>query len=339
MNTIAKSRTSLAALALAIILVAGCDRPGARAPREAPSAAQAGATVAEALPTGFTSATAKVNGTTLHYVVGGQGPALILLHGFPENWSTYAEMMPQLARRYRVVAVDLRGIGGSTPTEGGYDAATMAEDVYQLSRTLELNRPYVVGHDYGGRVAYAYARLHPDTVRGAMVVSTPIAGIDPWDTFKVSPEVWHFGFHKIPGFAEEVLTGREGVYIGHFMRGGVVDPRSITDEDVARYAAAYARPGRMAAAMGSYRAFEAEEKFNKERRSLLDVPIVLVGGGSPNKSVATLLPAIARGLKSAGVRSVAVETIPDSGHYIVDEKPTEVAALIQRYASHARDRK
>lgn len=172
-------------------------------------------------------------------------------------------------------------------------------------------------------------------VRGAMIVSTPIAGIDPWDTFKASREVWHFGFHKIAGFAEELLAGRESVYIGHFLRGGVVNPRSITDEDVARYAAAYMRPGRIAAAMGSYRAFDAEETFGKERRAPVDVPMVLVGGNAPGKSVEMLLPAIAKELRDAGVRSVAVETVADSGQYVIDEKPVEVAALIERYESVA----
>lgn len=138
----------MAALMLTLILVAGCVGPTlSNATPEAPVAGKAAQTAIEAIPVGFTSATATVNGTTLHYVAGGQGPALILLHGFPENWSAYAEIMPQLAKRFRVVAVDLRGIGGSTPTEGGYDAATMAEDVHQLARTLELNQPYVVGHD------------------------------------------------------------------------------------------------------------------------------------------------------------------------------------------------
>src|SRR5215470_1207557 len=79
----------------------------------------------EAVPAGFASTTAQVNGTTVHYVAGGQGPALILIHGFPENWSAYAKIMPRLASQYRVVAVDLRGIGGSKVTEGGYDVATM----------------------------------------------------------------------------------------------------------------------------------------------------------------------------------------------------------------------
>src|SRR5215468_11660773 len=84
----------------------------------------------EVVPGGFASAAAQVNGTILHYVAGGQGPALILIHGFPENWSAYAKIMPRLASQYRVVAVDLRGVGGSKSTERDYDAATMAEDVH-----------------------------------------------------------------------------------------------------------------------------------------------------------------------------------------------------------------
>jgi pimeloyl-ACP methyl ester carboxylesterase len=124
----------------------------------------------EAFPAGFASATAGVNGTTLHYVIGGKGPALILIHGFPENWSAYAKIMPRLAAKFRVVAVDLRGIGGSPPVESGYETATMAEDIHQLAQKLGLDPPYIVGHDIGGGVAYAIARLHPAAVRGVMIL-------------------------------------------------------------------------------------------------------------------------------------------------------------------------
>src|SRR5205823_10159464 len=96
---------------------------------------------AETLPAGFASATVSVNGTILHYVAGGQGPPLILIHGFPENWSAFGKIMPRLASQYRVVAVDIRGIGGSKPTEHGYDAATMAEDVHQSPRLLGSTEP------------------------------------------------------------------------------------------------------------------------------------------------------------------------------------------------------
>src|ERR1700753_2514474 len=91
------------------------------------------------LDAGFVSETAVVNGTTLHYLRGGDGPPLILIHGFPQDWSEYHSIMPQLAKQFTVIAVDLRGIGGSTVNSGGYDAANMAEDIYRLISTLELN--------------------------------------------------------------------------------------------------------------------------------------------------------------------------------------------------------
>ncbi len=113
----------------------------------------------------FTSETTTVNGITLHYVRGGKGSAVILIHGFPQDWFEYHAIMPHLARRFTVVAVDLRGVGGSTATESGYDAANMAEDIYQLTKALKLERVYIVGHDIGGHVAYAFVRRYPDATR------------------------------------------------------------------------------------------------------------------------------------------------------------------------------
>jgi pimeloyl-ACP methyl ester carboxylesterase len=124
----------------------------------------------------FVSRTANVNGTTLHYARGGRGPAVILLHGFPQDWSVFRRIMPRLARAFTVVAVDLRGIGGSTPAPNVYDAATLAEDIHQLARHLALEKPYIAGHDNGGTVAYALARLHPEAPRGVMILDVPIPG-------------------------------------------------------------------------------------------------------------------------------------------------------------------
>ena len=130
-----------------------------------------------ALGSGFVSDTARVNGATLHYVRGGAGPAVILLHGFPEDWYAYHRIMPQLAKQFTVVAVDLRGIGGSAATASGYDAANMAEDVHQLAEHLHLEHVYVVGHDIGGMVAYAFARRYPETSRGVMMLDAPLPGL------------------------------------------------------------------------------------------------------------------------------------------------------------------
>jgi pimeloyl-ACP methyl ester carboxylesterase len=311
------------ALVLLLMLAPIAASNAAAKPKTAPVAAKA-------VPAGFVSATARVNGTVIHYVAGGQGPAVILIHGFPENWSACAKIMPPLASRFRVIAVDLRGVGGSARSAQGHDSATMAEDVHQLASTLGLDRPYVVGHDFGGWVAYALARLYPDALRGAMILDVPIPGLEPWDTVKVEPKLWSFGFHRVPGLAEKLLAGREAIYFGYYIRRSAGDPKSTSDEDIKRYARACSEPGEMAAAMGMYRAIDEDEKFAKDRRGPLNVPLTFVAGGN---SFAPLLTAIAKGLEDAGAKSVATETIAGSGHYLLDEKPAETTALIERYAS------
>ena len=102
-----------------------------------------------ASPPGFSSANVQVNGSSLHYVRGGNGPAVILVHGFPEDWVEYRAIMPRLAERFTIVAVDLPGIGRSEPANGDYDAANLAADIHGLAETLKLDRPYIVGHDLG----------------------------------------------------------------------------------------------------------------------------------------------------------------------------------------------
>jgi len=115
-----------------------------------------------------------------------------------------------------------------------------------------------VGHHFGGWVAYALARLHPDSVRGAMILDVPIIGVDPWDKVAVNPKLWHFGFHQAPGLAEQLIAGREAIYIGYFLRRTAVNPQSISDEEFERYAGAYSGPRQFAAAMGMYRAFDKD---------------------------------------------------------------------------------
>src|SRR6202034_363821 len=199
---------------------------------------------------GFVSDTAQVNGATLHYVRGGTGPAIILLHGFPEDWYAYHRLMPLLAKQFTVVAVDLRGIGGSAATAGGYDAANMAGDVHQLTEHLHLEHVYVVGHDIGGMVAYAFVRRYPETSRGVMMLDAPLPGLGPWDAVKANRSAWHINFQKTPGLPEQLLAGREAIYLRHFLDSG-----TFSDADVERYARAYAAPEHRRAPSATYRAF------------------------------------------------------------------------------------
>jgi pimeloyl-ACP methyl ester carboxylesterase len=267
-----------------------------------------------------------VNGTALHYVRGGKGPAIILIHGFPQDWYEFHAIMPRLAKRFTVVAVDLRGIGGSAAVPGGYDAANMAEDVYQLATSLGLQRVYVVGHDVGGMVAYAFLRRHPEVLRGVMILDVPLPGIDGWDEVRGDPAVWHIRFMQVPGLAEKLVTGRTADYLGYFFGFG-----KFTPADRAHAVEAYTAPTQLHAAFEMYRAFPANATFNAAQRGRNEVPVFLAfGGNSPFRKLAT---GMADDLRAKGCTRVETGTVPDSVHYLVADQPDAVAALIEREAS------
>ena len=278
----------------------------------------------------FSSSTAEVNGTTIHYVRGGTGPAVILIHGFPQDWYEFHKIMPRLAKKFTVIAVDLRGVGGSSATDKGYDAANMAEDVYQLSRQLKLKRVYVAGHDIGGMVAYAFVRLHPAAARGVMILEAPLPGIEPWEEIKANTKLWHSNFHQTPDLPEKLIAGRQSVYFRYFYDNFTVNKNAITDADAAHYANSYAAPAQLRAGMEFFRALPANEKLNAEQRNEINVPFVLAGG---DQSFAGFLPKMAEDLRAHGCKNVSVEIIKDSKHYIADEQPESVADLIERSAS------
>jgi pimeloyl-ACP methyl ester carboxylesterase len=229
-----------------------------------------------------------------------------------------------------VIAADLRGIGGSKATPDGYDAANLAKDIHQLAQQLKLERAYLVGHDLGGIVAYAFARLYPDETRGVMILDVPLPGIEPWEDVKADPLLWHINFHQTPDLPEQLVAGREAIYFRHFWSLGTVNGDAISDADAARYVSAYAAPEQLRAGFEMYRALPANEKFNAAQRSAIDVPLVLAGG---DHGFGPLLPDIAKALQTHGWTNVTVELIENSGHYVADEQPAALAALIERYAS------
>jgi pimeloyl-ACP methyl ester carboxylesterase len=272
---------------------------------------------------------ADVNGTTLHYVWGGNGPAVVLLHGYPQDWTEWRHVIPELSRHFTVVAVDLRGIGGSKPTQGGYDAMNLAADIRGLVRKLELDRPYIAGHDIGGLVAYAYGRAYPDATRGVMVLDVPLPGVAPWSEVNREPTLWHFHFHQTPDLPEALVGGREAVYFRDFVNRMGGDPSLFSEADIARFAAAYGTACALRAGFEFYRAFPLIADWNEKHTTPTDTPIVLAAG---ERATARLLPAAAADLRRKGARNVATEIIADSGHYVADDEPDRVVELVSKYA-------
>jgi pimeloyl-ACP methyl ester carboxylesterase len=274
---------------------------------------------------GFESGTAAVNGTTLHYVRGGHGPALILIHGFPQDWFEYRSIMPRLAEHLTVIAVDLRGIGGSKATDGGYDSKNLAADIKQLADTLKLDHPYIVGHDLGGQVAFAFVQQYPKAARGAMILDTTLPGIAGWNESLNGPSVWHVGFMQAPGLAEQLVEGRQGVFLRYFFQFA-----KFTAVERQHYRAVYGTSAAIKAAFEMYRAFPENEKTATAKRGPNPTPVVIATG--EKSPFANFAAKMADDLKAQGFAGVEVTSIPGAVHYVVDDAPDAIAELIAAHA-------
>jgi pimeloyl-ACP methyl ester carboxylesterase len=274
----------------------------------------------------FVSETAAVTGATLHYVRGGKGSPIILIHGFPQDWFEYRAIMPRLAKHYTVIAIDLRGLGESKVIAGGYDAATMAADVHQLVTSLKLQPVYIVGHDLGGMVTYAFVRRYPQNVRGAMILDAPIPGVAGWEEALAGPGVWHIGFMQVPGLAEKLVAGRQADYLGYFFNFS-----KFTPVERAHYLKAYATAAQLHAVFEMYRAFPANAQFNAAHPGPNDVPLFLAAGDK--SPFATLVPKMAEGLRAGGFTHVETGLIAGALHYDVQDQPDAVADLIEQHAA------
>jgi pimeloyl-ACP methyl ester carboxylesterase len=230
--------------------------------------------------------------------------------------------MPRLAKTFMVVAVDLPGIGKSAPAKGGYDTANLAVHIHALAEALQLERPYIVGHDLGAHVTYAYVRRFPESVRGAMVFDTPMPGIPGAE--QAGSGMWHVGFMQVPGLAEKLVPGRQAAFLGWFF-----DIGKFTPEERAYYVRAYQGP-QLHAAFEMYRAIPQNGKWNAAQTATNNVPLVVAVG---EKSFFTrLLPTFVEGYRAKGMTHVESARIAGASHYVMADNPEGVADLIEQHA-------
>ncbi|MCX5177451.1 alpha/beta fold hydrolase [Streptomyces virginiae] len=285
------------------------------------------ASLAASLDGGFTSHHAEVNGTRLHYVEGGSGAPLVLLGGWPQTWWQWNKVLPALAGRYRVIAVDLRGMGGSAKPDTGYDKKTMAADVHALLVHLGLERAHVVGHDIGAMVAYAFAANHPEaTDRIALLdVSHPE---EAWTQMPLLPRpglrhLWWFAFNQVQGLPEQLLAGRYHLLLDELFAGMTTDPAAIDDRSRAVYARAYDSPDAIRAGNAWYRAFR-QDIDDLADYSPVTAPLLALGGEHSNHE--RLLAAVpALGTDTRVVR------VDGCGHYLPEERPEVVTTELTRF--------
>jgi pimeloyl-ACP methyl ester carboxylesterase len=266
---------------------------------------------------GFTARNANVNGTTIHYRVGGKGPAVVLLHGYAETSNMWHPLMPLLAKTHTVIVPDLRGAGGSAKPEGGYDKKNMAVDIHELVKSLGFNSVAIVGHDIGLMVAYAYAAQFPTETSRVVLMDAFLPGIGNWTNVWLLRDLWHFHFHGTTPLA--LVKGRERTYFEHFWNDFAADAKhSVPEADRRIYAAAYAQEGGMRAGFEYFKNFEKDAAdFAALGNTKLTMPMLVLSG---EKAGGAFLIDQGR-LVANDVKGVIVK---GSGHWLMEEAPEQV---------------
>jgi pimeloyl-ACP methyl ester carboxylesterase len=270
----------------------------------------------------ITARDATIDNVQLHYLTAGHGPAtVILLHGFAETSRMWRPIIPTLAEKFTVIAPDLPGIGDSSIPDK-IDMLEAAKKIHALARSLNIDKARVVGHDIGLMVAYAYAAQFPNETEKLAVMDAFLPGVPGWEPIYNAPNVWHFRFNG--EYPEKLVQGRERTYFEYFWNVLAADKtRSIPEADRKAYTEAYSKPGRMRAAWTYFASWpQLAKDFAQLSQTKLTMPVLSIGG---EKSLGNELGAQMKLVAD----SVTVIVLPNTGHWILEEKPKETTdALI-----------
>ncbi len=272
-----------------------------------------------------------LSNVTLHTVACGAGDPLVLLHGWPQTWFEWRLVMPTLGRKYRVVAPDMRGLGDSSRPAAGYDKKTVAGDIAELIARLELGPVHLVGHDWGGPVAFALAMAAPDLVRSLTIVDVAIPGIG--SHFSQGGRRWHHQFHLTPELPEILISGREGEYYGWFYRNFGARPEAVDDQAQAEYLRNYATPEGLRAGLAYYRAIPQDIENNQALAAAgrLAMPVLTLSGATGRGRG----PEVGDCLRSVA-DDVTEHVLAECGHWVPEEKPEEFCARLLEFLAALR---
>jgi haloacetate dehalogenase len=273
------------------------------------------------------SATARANGVRLHYLWAGEGPPVVLLHGWPQTSHIWRHLLPRLAERHTVIAPDLRGYGLSDKPVGGYDKRTMAADVRALVRDLGHERVALVGHDRGARVAHRYALDHPEEVRRVALLDViPTRDVIRRVDARLAAGFWHWWFHAQPDLPELLVGGRVREYLEFFFERWSYQRAGLDPQAVDHYVRAFSRPGALRAGFEDYRATDtgdlAADDASADAGARLEMPVLVLWGA---EGLVATLPV--REIWEGYARDLRAEAIEGCGHFLAEERPE---ALLER---------
>ena len=284
-------------------------------------------------PVEWTHRTVEANGIRLHCAVAGEGPLVVLLHGFPEFWYSWRHQIPPLARRgFQVVAPDLRGYNDSDKPAGvdAYRMSVLVEDVAGLIRAFGAERAHVVGHDWGGALAYAFAMRHPEMTERLAVLNAPHPA--PFEQALFGGDLaqlqksWYMFFFQLPGAPEELLSRDSFRFLRQFAfrqsRKGTFSPK-----DIALYLEALAKPGALTGALNWYRAMFPHGAVQARQYPKIAAPTLVIWGTADQYLNRTLT----RGMRPYFSGPFAIRYLPGVSHWVQQEVPATVTRLLLKF--------
>ena len=274
--------------------------------------------------TSIASRTAEVYGLKLHYLTAGQGPTVILLHGYTQTSRMWTPIIPILAEKFTVIAPDLPGIGDSGIPTNGLDMKNAAISIHSLAKSLGVAKARVVGHDIGLMVAYAYAAQFPSETEKLVVMDAFLPGVAGWEDVYNNPGIWHFRFNGPT--PEALVHGRERTYFEHYWNHFAADKtRSISEADRVAYAAAYARPGRMRSGWAYFVSFQqAAKDFAQLSKTKLTMPVLAIGGEKANGTL------LGQQVKIVATNATMI-VLKNTGHWVLEENPKETIDALMKF--------
>ena len=274
----------------------------------------------------YDSLFANVNGVRLHYLKSGSGKTpLVLIHGFGDDARMWLPLFADFGKANTIIAPDLRGLGQSSRERTGYDKKTAAVDIHELVKSLGYKDIYLVGHDIGMMVAYAYAAQFPAEVKKLALLDAPIPGVgDVWEKIYTTPALWHFHFVNSP-MALELVNGRERVFLEHVWQSFGGDLSKFREEEKRMYAQGYAQPGVMRDAFEYFKAFEPTDAADNRNfaKTKLPMPLLVIEGEKGMNGVL----AVQAAMISDHVKAIKFP----SGHWLMEEKPAETSAALKDF--------
>jgi pimeloyl-ACP methyl ester carboxylesterase len=275
-------------------------------------------------PAGFETKDILTNGTVIHVRIGGHGPIVVMLHGFGDTGDMWGPLATIIQKNHMVIVPDLRGMGLSAHPDSGYDKANEGRDVAGILHALHVGQVELVTHDLGNMVGYAFAAENPGRVTRWVAMDAPLPGLGHWEDQLKDPKAWHFNFYGRD--EERLVSGRERIYLDRFWDELSANPTAIDEQTREHYAALYGLPHAMHDAFAQFAAFPRDAKDNQHfvAKGKLAMPVLAIGGASSyGGHLATEL-----GYAASDVRGVS---IPNSGHWLMEEQPAATIAVITNF--------